>query len=86
MQRQAELDRAAAAALWLLLAGLLFVIGLLLVAWAAGAIYFDLPASAPVRNAAAIFWVVAAALPGCSAVLAEESSFWSPLLEFWPGG
>src|ERR1700740_1461319 len=51
-------------ALWLLLASLLFVIGLLLVAWAAGAIYFDLPASAPVRNAAAIFWVVAAALLG----------------------
>jgi hypothetical protein len=51
-------------ALWALLAGLLFVIGLLLVAWAAGAIYFDLPASAPVRNAAAIFWVVAAALLG----------------------
>ena len=51
-------------ALWLPLAGLLFVIGLLLVAWAAGAIYFDLPASAPVRNAAAIFWVVAAAILG----------------------
>src|SRR5208282_31894 len=51
-------------ALWLLLAGLLFVIGLLLVAWAAGAICFDLPASAPWRNAAAILWVVAAGLLG----------------------
>jgi hypothetical protein len=51
-------------ALWLVLAGLLFIIGLLLVAWAAGALYFDLPASAPVRNAAAIFWVVVAAVLG----------------------
>jgi hypothetical protein len=51
-------------ALWLALAGLLIVIGLLLVTWAAGALYFDLPASAPVRNAAAIFWVVAAAVLG----------------------
>ena len=51
-------------ALWFPVAGLLFVIGLLLVAWAAGALYFDLPVSAPVRNAAAIFWVVAAALLG----------------------
>lgn len=48
----------------LVLAGLLFIIGLPLVAWAAGALYFDLPASAPVRNAAAIFWVVAAAVLG----------------------
>ena len=51
-------------ALWLVLTGLLFIIGLLLVAWAAGALYFDLPVSAPVRNAAAIFWVVAAAVLG----------------------
>src|SRR5262249_25480116 len=51
-------------ALWLVLAGLLFIVGLLLVAWAAGALYFDLPASAPVRKGAAIFWVVAAAVLG----------------------
>jgi len=53
-------------ALRLVLAGLLFIIGLLLIPWAAGALYFDLPASAPVRNAAAIFWVVAAAVLGLS--------------------
>src|SRR6516225_10880642 len=51
-------------ALRLVLAGLLFIVGLLLVAWAGGALYFDLPASAPVRNAGAIFWVVAAAVLG----------------------
>jgi hypothetical protein len=51
-------------ALRLVLAGLLFIIGLPLVAWAAGALYFDLPASAPVRNAAAILWVVAATVLG----------------------
>ncbi|MBV8816689.1 MAG: DUF4105 domain-containing protein [Verrucomicrobia bacterium] len=44
----------------LVLAGLLFIIGIPLIAWAAGALYFDLPASAPVRNAAAICWVAAA--------------------------
>jgi Domain of unknown function (DUF4105) len=51
-------------ALWLVLAGLLFIIALPVIAWAAGALYFDLPASAPVRNAAAILWVVAAAVLG----------------------
>jgi hypothetical protein len=51
-------------ALRLVLVGLLFIIALPLVAWAAGTLYFDLPAPAPVRNAAAIFWVVAAAVLG----------------------
>jgi hypothetical protein len=51
-------------ALRLVLAGSLFIMGLPVLAWAAGALYFDLPALAPVRNAAAIFWVVAAAVLG----------------------
>jgi hypothetical protein len=47
--------------LWLLLGGLSFCVVVILVAWAAGALYFDLPASAPVRTTASIIWVVAAA-------------------------
>lgn len=47
--------------LWLLLMGLSFCGAVILVAWAAGALYFDLPASAPVRTTAAIIWFVVAA-------------------------
>jgi hypothetical protein len=46
--------------LWLLLAGLSFCVAAILVAWTAGALYFDLPASASVRTTAAIIWVVVA--------------------------
>jgi hypothetical protein len=48
--------------LWLLLVGLSFCVAVILVAWGAGALYFDLPASAPVRATAAIIWVVVAAI------------------------
>jgi hypothetical protein len=48
--------------LWLLLAGLSFCVAVILVAWAAGALYFDLQGSAPVRTTAAIVWVVVAAV------------------------
>jgi hypothetical protein len=45
----------------LLLVGLSFCVVVILVALAAGTLYFDLPASAPVRTTAAIVWVVVAA-------------------------
>ncbi len=48
--------------LWLLLAGLSFCVAVILVAWAAGALYFDVQGSAPVRTTAAIVWVVVAAV------------------------
>jgi hypothetical protein len=44
--------------------GLVALVYLIAVAWAAGALYFDLPAAASLRSAAAILWAVAAlALP-----------------------
>ena len=46
--------------LWLLLVALSFGVAVILVAWAAGALFFDLPVSAPVRTAAAIIWAVVA--------------------------
>jgi hypothetical protein len=45
----------------LLLVGLSSCVAVILVAWVAGASYFDLPASTPVRTTAAIIWVVVAA-------------------------
>src|SRR3984957_7083920 len=47
-----------------LLLGLVFLFGGLAVAWTAGALYFDLPAPAPLRTIAAIGWTLAAALFG----------------------
>ena len=43
-----------------LLLALVLIIGGIVVAWTAGALYFDLPMSAPVRTAAAITWSLAA--------------------------
>jgi hypothetical protein len=47
-----------------LLLGLVFLVGGLAVVWTAGALYFDLPAPALLRTAAAIAWTLAAALFG----------------------
>jgi hypothetical protein len=47
-----------------LLLGLVFLCGGLAVVWTAGALYFDLPAPAPLRTVAAIAWTLAAALFG----------------------
>ena len=47
-----------------LLLALVFLVGGLAVAWAAGALYFDLPAPALLRTIAAIGWTLAAALFG----------------------
>src|ERR1700735_584212 len=47
-----------------LLLSLVFIVGGLAVVWSAGAIYFDLPAPAPLRSVAAIVWILAAALFG----------------------
>lgn len=49
--------------------GLIGLVGTLLVVWAAGALYFDLPASAFVRTSASIVWVVAAIVLGIFARL-----------------
>jgi Domain of unknown function (DUF4105) len=43
-----------------LLLALVLIIGGILVAWSAGALYFDLPTSAPLRTVAAITWSLAA--------------------------
>ena len=43
-----------------LLLALVWIIGSIAIAWTAGALYFDLPTSAPLRTAAAITWVLAA--------------------------
>jgi hypothetical protein len=43
-----------------LLLALVLIIGGIVVAWTAGALYFDLPASAPLRTVAAITWSLAA--------------------------
>jgi hypothetical protein len=47
-----------------LMLGLTCVLGSLAVAWAAGALYFDLPAPAPLRTVAAIVWALAATVLG----------------------
>jgi hypothetical protein len=47
-----------------LLLGSACVLGSLAVAWTAGALYFDLPAPAPLRTVAAIAWALAAAVLG----------------------
>src|SRR3984957_11031488 len=47
-----------------LLLGLVFLVGGLAVLWTAGALYFDLPATAPVRTVTAIVWALAAAVFG----------------------
>jgi hypothetical protein len=46
----------------LILIGLSSLVGALLVIWAAGALYFDLPAPEFVRTGASILWVIAAIL------------------------
>src|ERR1700760_4735592 len=43
-----------------LLLALIWIVAGIAVAWAAGALYFDLPAPAPLRTVAAITWVLAA--------------------------
>jgi hypothetical protein len=43
-----------------LLLALVCFIGVIIIAWTAGALYFDLPASAPLRTVAAIGWTLAA--------------------------
>jgi len=52
------------AILWILLLVSACLLGSLAVAWTAGALYYDLPATAPLRTVAAIAWALAAALLG----------------------
>jgi uncharacterized protein DUF4105 len=47
-----------------LLVGLVCIVGSLAIAWTTGALYFDLPAPATLRTAAAIAWALGAAVLG----------------------